>query len=131
MHYLMLYIWPNCRFFGKFRQIIHIFCYICRKFSKIMLAGRIAEQRELRDAFESEYSEFVAVYGRHRVGKTFLVRETFNYNFTFEHSGVANAPIRMQLKAFRDSLVDAGMKKLAVPSDWMEAFTLLRQLIKR
>ena len=65
-----------------------------------MLVGRIAEQRELKDAFESEYSEFVAVYGRHRVGKTFLVRETFNYNFTFEHSGVANAPIRFQLKAF-------------------------------
>ena len=40
-----------------------------------MLIGRKEELRELNDAFKSEYSEFVAVYGRRRVGKTFLVRE--------------------------------------------------------
>ena len=32
-------------------------------------------------------SEFVAVYGRRRVGKTYLIRETFNYKFTFQHTG--------------------------------------------
>ena len=47
-----------------------------------MLIGRKEELRELNDAFKSEYSEFVAVYGRRRVGKTFLVREAFNYEFT-------------------------------------------------
>ena len=54
-----------------------------------MIIGRDKEQRELHEAYESEYSEFAVVYGRRRVGKTFLVRETFNYTFTFEHSGVA------------------------------------------
>ena len=49
-----------------------------------MLIGRKEELRELNDAFKSEYSEFVAVYGRRRVGKTFLVREAFNYEFTLE-----------------------------------------------
>lgn len=53
-----------------------------------MLIGRKEELRELNDAFKSEYSEFVAVYGRRRVGKTFLVREAFNYEFTFQHTGV-------------------------------------------
>lgn len=48
-----------------------------------MLIGRKEELKELWDAFKSEYSEFVAVYGRRRVGKTFLVREAFNYEFTF------------------------------------------------
>ena len=43
-----------------------------------MLIGRLEEQEELRSAYESEYSEFVAVYGRRRVGKTFLIRETFD-----------------------------------------------------
>ena len=52
-----------------------------------MIIGRDKEQRELHEAYESEYSEFAVVYGRRRVGKTFLVRETFNYTFTFEHSG--------------------------------------------
>ena len=51
-----------------------------------MIIGRNKEQRELHEAYESEYSEFSVVYGRRRVGKTFLVRETFDYTFTFEHS---------------------------------------------
>lgn len=96
-----------------------------------MLIGRTREQRTLRDAYESEYSQFVAVYGRRRVGKTFLVRETFDYQFTFEHSGVARGNNRTQLTAFRDSLVNAGMPKPAIPSNWMEAFALLRQFIRQ
>lgn len=96
-----------------------------------MIIGRDKEQRELHEAYESEYSEFAVVYGRRRVGKTFLVRETFNYTFTFEHSGVAKGNMRVQLRAFRDSLADAGMGKVKVPEDWMEAFSLLRQLIRQ
>ena len=96
-----------------------------------MLIGREKETKELRDAYSSEYSEFVAVYGRRRVGKTFLVREVFGYNFTFEHSGVANGDNRTQLRAFRDSLMDAGMGKQRIPSNWMDAFSLLRQHVKQ
>lgn len=96
-----------------------------------MLIGRDREKRELLEAFESEYSQFVAVYGRRRVGKTFLVRETFNYKFTFEHSGVANGNNRKQLRAFRDSLVEAGMERMPIPANWMDAFGLLRQFIKQ
>ena len=96
-----------------------------------MIIGRDNEIRELRRAYDSEYSEFVAVYGRRRVGKTFLVRETFNYTFTFEHSGVANGNNRTQLRAFRDSLMDAGMGKTSIPSNWMDAFALLRQFIRQ
>lgn len=96
-----------------------------------MIIGRNNEIRELTNAYNSEYSELVAVYGRRRVGKTFLVRETFSYTFTFEHSGVANGNNRTQLRAFRDSLADAGMGKVAIPSNWMDAFALLRQFIKK
>ena len=42
-----------------------------------MIIGRKPEQKELLEAANSEYSKFVAVYGRRRVGKTFLIRETF------------------------------------------------------
>lgn len=96
-----------------------------------MLIGREKEIQELRQAYDSEYSEFVAVYGRRRVGKTFLIRETFSYRFTFEHAGVANGDNRTQLRAFRDSLVEAGMGKMRIPTSWMDAFGLLRQLIKQ
>lgn len=95
-----------------------------------MLIGREKEIQELKRAYSSEYSEFAAVYGRRRVGKTFLIREAFDYKFTFEHSGVANGDSRTQLRAFRDSLVDAGMGKMRIPTNWMDAFALLRQLVR-
>ena len=50
------------------------------------MIGRIDEQKELDRLFDSKESEFVAVYGRRRVGKTYLVRETFEGNFTFCHN---------------------------------------------
>lgn len=95
----------------------------------IMLIGRKAEQEELLRAYKSDYSEFVAVTGRRRVGKTFLVRETFNYQFAFQHSGLANQKTRSQLREFRQSLLRCGMKKCRVPADWFDAFFLLSQLL--
>ena len=68
-----------------------------------MFIGREKEICTLQQAYDSEYSEFVVVYGRRRVGKTFLVREKFNYNFTFQHSGLANEKTSQQLISFGDS----------------------------
>ena len=56
-----------------------------------MIIGRKEEQKILLSAAQSEYSELIAVYGRRRVGKTYLIRETFGYKFTFQHTGLANA----------------------------------------
>ena len=53
-----------------------------------MLIGRENEKVDLETAISSDKSEFVAVYGRRRVGKTFLIREVCNYSFAFEHTGV-------------------------------------------
>ena len=94
-----------------------------------MLIGRKEEKQELLRAYNSEYSEFVAVTGRRRIGKTFLIRETFGYKFAFQHSGLANQNTRAQLKEFRQSLLRSGMKKCRVPVDWSDAFFLLSQLL--
>ncbi len=94
-----------------------------------MLVGRKKEQQELLKAYQSEYSEFVAVTGRRRIGKTFLVRETFNYRFAFQHSGLANQSTRAQLKEFQMSLIRCGLKKCKVPTDWFEALFLLSELL--
>ena len=45
--------------------------------------GRKTEQETLQNLLETDKSEFVAILGRRRVGKTFLIRETFKNNFTF------------------------------------------------
>ncbi|MGM9816243.1 MAG: ATP-binding protein [Lepagella sp.] len=95
-----------------------------------MLIGRKYEQQRLLEAYNSDYSEFVAVYGRRRIGKTFLIRETFNYNFTFQHSGIANATRTKQLAAWKESLKDAGLIVSKTPSNWFDAFDLLKDVIK-
>jgi AAA+ ATPase superfamily predicted ATPase len=95
-----------------------------------MIIGRTKEKEELKKAYNSEYSEFVVVYGRRRVGKTFLIRETFDYKFTFSHSGMANGNKQTQLMAWQQSLVENDLQLTKTPRNWMEAFGLLRTLIK-
>ena len=93
-----------------------------------MIIGRERERQELLGLLEKEESQFCAVYGRRRVGKTYLIRETFNYQFCFQHTGVAKGTLRQQLTAFRNSLMAAGMQ-CAIPRTWIEAFELLKQLV--
>lgn len=95
-----------------------------------MLIGRKSEVQLLQSALQSEESAFVAVYGRRRVGKTFLVRQVLQDEFLFQHAGVANSSKHMQLKAWSESLSDAGYSGIEPPTDWMAAFSMLKQLIK-
>lgn len=92
-----------------------------------MIIGRKSEQKELLQAANDEYSKFVAVYGRRRVGKTFLIRETFNYSFTFQHTGLARGKMKDQLLGFRASLQNASGKKYAQFKNWYEAFFALEE----
>ena len=94
------------------------------------MIGRIKEQKTLREAYNSEYSQFVAVYGRRRIGKTFLVRETFEYSFTFQHAGAAKETLKGQLGLFRTSLQDFGYKTCPELKTWHEAFNQLKVLIQ-
>ena len=96
-----------------------------------MLIGRIEEQDELRAAYNSEYSEFVAVYGRRRVGKTFLIREAFDYKFTFSHTGLSKKNTKAQLQNFQSSLRSQGMPKAPLPENWLEAFDMLATLLSK
>jgi hypothetical protein len=92
-----------------------------------MIIGRKSEQKELLEAAAAEYSKFVAVYGRRRVGKTFLIRETFNYSFTFQHTGLARGRMKDQLLGFRASLQNASGRKFAMFKNWYEAFFALEE----
>ena len=92
-----------------------------------IMLGREEEKRILLSLLESEKSEFVAIYGRRRVGKTYLVRETFNYNFAFQHTGLQGGSIHEQLEEFANSLIMAGMKKVKRPKSWSQAFFMLGQ----
>ena len=90
-----------------------------------MLIGRENEIATLHGLMSSDESQFVAVYGRRRVGKTFLIREAYKSHFVFQHTGTYGATRRQQLSDFRESLYLAGMGKCAMPKTWSEAFGLL------
>lgn len=92
------------------------------------LVGRFREQNILKRVLNSPRSEFVAIYGRRRVGKTYLVRSFFNNDFQFQLTGLANATTEQQLTNFRVSLQRySGNEDLPPVTTWFEAF---QQLIK-
>ncbi len=92
---------------------------------KNSIIGREVEKTTFEEIFLSEHSEFVAIYGRRRVGKTYLVRETFSKKFTFEISGLANASTSEQLLNFCLTLRKLTGKNLKTPDNWLEAFSQL------
>lgn len=96
-----------------------------------MIIGREFERQTLQELIRKEESQFCVVYGRRRVGKTYLIRETFNYKFTFQHTGMAKTGRKGQLTAFRDSLRACGLVGCNTPKTWIEAFIMLRQLVEQ
>lgn len=95
-----------------------------------MLIGREKEIQELRQAYDSDESKFVAVFGRRRIGKTYLVREVFQDNFAFTHSGMAQASTKEQLQRFYLTLKSQGFKGGSYPNNWIEAFYMLEQYLE-
>ena len=94
------------------------------------MVGRKLEVEALHEAVLADRSRFVVVYGRRRVGKTFLIREAFDYRFTFSHTGMESGSLSDQLEAFHASLIDQGMESCEVPRDWIQAFGLLKRFLK-
>ena len=85
------------------------------------IVGREAERKLLQRYQESEKSELVALYGRRRVGKTYLIRCTFRDEFDFSFTGMYETSKSLQLRRFAKQL---GVDE--TPKDWFEAFDLLR-----
>jgi AAA+ ATPase superfamily predicted ATPase len=95
------------------------------------IVGRNTEQELLRECLFSGRPEFLAVYGRRRVGKTFLIKEYFENSFSFYATGVPNQKTAQQLKYFHQSLQQYGCPEKKAPGDWLEAFSRLRKLLER
>lgn len=100
------------------------------------MVGRLTERKELERLYNSPKSEFVAIYGRRRIGKTYLVKEHFKGRLTFWHTGMSlydrdkTNIMQDQLTAFYTNLVRYGLEECPVPKSWFEAFTMLSRLIE-
>jgi AAA+ ATPase superfamily predicted ATPase len=100
------------------------------------IIGRKAEIEELNTLYHSKKAEFVAVYGRRRVGKTYLIKELFRDKMAFYHTGMSpidsagNNLLQDQLKSFHNSLLRYGMEDEKQPETWLDAFFLLEKLLE-
>ena len=93
------------------------------------IVGRKREKDSLVKCLMSKRPEFIVLYGR-RVGKTYLIREYFNKQFSFYSTGLSDEKTRGQLRAFGVSLNVYGYEDKSIPQDWFEAFSRLRKLLE-
>lgn len=93
------------------------------------IIGRNKAKDTLSVSLSSKRPEFIVVFGRRRVGKTFLIREFFNHQFSFYATGMTAQKTSGQLKAFHESLIEYGSIEKTAPKDWFEAFARLRELL--
>ena len=113
-----------------------LFYYLCSRFQlrndsnmKQTLIGREQEQRLLREYLDTDKSEFVAVYGRRRVGKTYLIRQVLGNQCCFSMTGMENADMGDQLSNFYFSLLRV-WPSATHPKSWIEAFYQLQSFLE-
>jgi uncharacterized protein len=94
--------------------------------------GREPEKLLLDDIIASSSAELVAVYGRRRVGKTYLIKSYLKQQLIFEYSGIHNITTDIQLANFTGAMAAQLNEGLAlqIPKDWFAAFGLLATLLK-
>jgi len=92
--------------------------------------GRKSEIQVLQDCMESRESEFLAIYGRRRIGKTLLVRHTLEEHFVFYAEGILNENTDVQLQNFNKETARYGGSSLLPATNWINAFDNLGSLVE-
>ncbi len=95
------------------------------------IIGREHEMAILADLLKSKSAELLAMYGRRRVGKTFLIYTYFRDHMAFELTGIKNGSLKDQLQLFAIALQKATKSSLALkpPTNWIDAFDALSQYL--
>ena len=94
------------------------------------LVGREPEQAIMNRLLDSKDSHFLAVYGRRRIGKTYLIREFYRKNMVFEASGINEKDQSQQLENFWLTQYDFEKVKREKPKTWLQAFQNLKEFIE-
>jgi len=100
-----------------------------RRYVMQTLIGRDREQKRLMKHITSRKSEFIALFGRRRIGKTFLIKSLFESRFTFYASGKQGEDIMSQINNFNSEIKHYGGHTLIPASNWHEAFENLNSLV--
>lgn len=96
------------------------------------IAGRKHEIALMKKALQSPEAGLLAMYGRRRIGKTYLIEKVFAENIVFEIIGMHRASIRQQLTNFAISLAEKNHDSpYKIPENWLEAFKELRAFLEK
>lgn len=93
------------------------------------IIGRTKEQELLDEYVASGKSEFIAIYGRRRIGKTFLVKQYFDERFDFYITGIFGKSKREQLANFNRQLNKYSGAYYPMVDDWFDAFAQLQHYL--
>jgi len=92
-----------------------------------LVIGRAKQKKIFKEALTSSKSEFMVVYGRRRVGKTFLIKNVLGKRINFEMTGIQDGSLNDQLQNFADKLSESSGAEVKAPESWMQAFSLLKK----
>ena len=98
--------------------------------SIVNIVGRREEIARLDRCMEALSAQLIIVYGRRRVGKTYLINEYYNHKFAFKLTGAYKRSKAFQLESFADEMRQKSGKTLPVPANWREAFRQLREYLE-
>lgn len=103
---------------------------------KSFVVGRKREIALFKECLKTPKSEFVVVYGRRRIGKTFIINESLSKNFVFKATGIFGLSRSEQIKNFHSAMhkwfgeeLISECKAKKCPKDWMDTFNVLERLL--
>jgi uncharacterized protein len=97
----------------------------------IEIQGREPERKEFDSILQSQKAELLAVVGRRRVGKTFLIRQHFKKEIVFEFTGIFEEGLPIHMDRFVKAIYTYFKPKTKIkkPKNWYAAFDLLEKAI--
>lgn len=113
--------------------VTDIYYYFWEVNNASIMIGRKYEIERMIESLKSQNSELIAVYGRRRVGKTYLIRNVYDKHIKFEVTGLYGGNQEKQLAIFFDELkrISNKITEDDRPKDWKDAFELLKACINR
>lgn len=94
------------------------------------IIGRDREKQLFKEIYESSDAEFVAVYGRRRIGKTFLIKEFFEDKIAFYITGMLDGSTQEQLQIFHKAINEYSNSYYPLVNNWLDAFEQLKNYLK-
>ncbi len=106
--------------------------YICIDKSNYKMIGRTAQTKIMLNALRLKKSSFIAVTGRRRVGKTYIIRELYAQHFCFSVTGIQEANLQTQINNFVQKIAEysGAFPIIGTITNWQDVFILLKNYLK-